>query len=351
MKELLNQISELNPNAANILVTGVEGPLAGQKLLISDKKIVYATGDAIKNMMDLALATTTTKKVEADGSTFFCEVLGTEKKIVICGAGYVSMPVIKIAKMLGFHVTVIEDRPSFADNARRAGADKVLCENFATALDTIEGDKDTFFVIVTRGHRYDIVCLEKILPKPNAYIGMIGSKLRVRGVLETVGETLSNHPKYKDGGEESLKEALNNVYSPIGLDIKAETPEEIGVAIIGEIIGVKNGKAQTSGFSKEMLKGVLSEDKNDMGKVLCTIITRKGSTPRGAGTKMLLFQDGSSIGTIGGGCAEADIRGKSILLMNEKTPKIYKVDMTGREAEDDGMVCGGIIEVLLEPFH
>ncbi len=351
MRKLYEAIRDLNPNAKNILVTGIEGSMLGEKLLLSGENIIFSSSDALSAYSTKLVKIEKNQKLELEGSTFFCELLGAEKKLVICGGGHVSMPIITMGKMIGFHVTVLEDRPSFANNARRAGADEVICEDFAKGLDTVDGDKDTYFVIVTRGHRFDMVCLEKIVPKQNAYIGMIGSKVRVKKVLEVVEETLSAYPDYKGDGESLLKQSMAKIFTPIGLKIHAETPEEIAISIMAEIISVKNGESQTNAFTKELLKGILDEEKVNIGKVLATIISRRGSAPRGVGTKMVFFQDGTTIGTIGGGCAEADIQRKSILLMNENKPKVCNVDMTGREAEEDGMVCGGEIEVILEPFN
>ena len=130
------------------------------------------------------------------------------------------MPVIKIGIMMGWEVTVLEDRPKFADNARRAGASHVICEPFEEGLDKVPGSSDTYFVIVTRGHRYDQVCLEKIAEKEHAYIGMIGSRRRTTLVKKLLEEQGTD------------KAVLDAVYTPIGLDIGAETPEEIGVAIM-----------------------------------------------------------------------------------------------------------------------
>ena len=92
--------------------------------------------------------------VDEKGERIFQERISRPAKLVICGAGHVSMPIIRIGKMLGFHVTVVEDRPKFADDARRAEADQVYCEPFEDGLAKIKGDTDTWFVIVTRGHRY-----------------------------------------------------------------------------------------------------------------------------------------------------------------------------------------------------
>ena len=109
-------------------------------------------------------------------------------RFVICGGGHVSIPIIQMGLMIGCHVTVLEDRLKFADHARRAGVHEVICDSFEEGLKRIKGDKDTFFIIVTRGHRYDQVCLENIAKKPHAYIGMIGSRMRVKKVKEAVIE-------------------------------------------------------------------------------------------------------------------------------------------------------------------
>ena len=157
----------------------------------------------------------------------FQERISRPAKLVICGAGHVSMPIIRMGEMLGFHVTVVEDRPKFADDARRAEADQVYCEPFEDGLAKIKGDTDTWFVIVTRGHRYDTDCLRTILGKPRAYVGMMGSKRRTAIVKDQLEA---------EGFE---REVLEAVHTPIGLKIAAETPEEIAVSIMAEIIQIK----------------------------------------------------------------------------------------------------------------
>lgn len=293
---------------------------------------------------------------EEDGGDVFRERIGRQPKLIICGAGHVSVPIIKMGKMLGFAVTVLEDRPRFADNARAAGADTVICEAFEKALEGIHGDSDSWFVIVTRGHRYDTICLENILHKTYAYVGMMGSRRRVAIV--------------KDQLEESgiSRETLDAVHTPIGLKIGAETPEEIAVSVMAEIIQVKNSREKSAGYSKELLEalsdGALKErkaedcrkDQETAGtvhgkrKVLATIISRKGSAPRDVGTKMLIMEDGTTVDTIGGGCVESEIMQKALLMMRQGRPKfqICRVDMTMEAAEDEGMVCGGVVEVMLE---
>ena len=256
-------------------------------------------------------------------------------KLVICGAGHVSMPIIRLGKMLGFTVTVLEDRPKFADNARAAGADHVLCETFREGLLQIQGDSDTWFVIVTRGHRYDLECLEAILGKESAYVGMMGSRRRVAAVKDQLAQNGVDPEK------------LDSVHTPIGLKISAETPEEIAVSIMAEIIQIKNGRERGSGYSEELLEA-LTEGKQKA--VLATIISRKGSAPRGVGTKMLVREDGSTVDTIGGGCVESEIIRKALLMMRMGKPlfQVCRQDLTMEAAEDEGMVCGGVVEVMLE---
>lgn len=256
-------------------------------------------------------------------------------KLVICGAGHVSMPIIRLGKMLGFTVTVLEDRPKFADNARAAGADHVLCETFREGLLQIQGDSDTWFVIVTRGHRYDSECLEAILGKESAYVGMMGSRRRVAAVKDQLAQNGVDPEK------------LDSVHTPIGLKISAETPEEIAVSIMAEIIQIKNGRERGSGYSEELLEA-LTDGKQKA--VLATIVSRKGSAPRGVGTKMLVREDGSTVDTIGGGCVESEIIRKALLMMRMGKPlfQVCRQDLTMEAAEDEGMVCGGVVEVMLE---
>ena len=221
-----------------------------------------------------------------EGHAVFCECAGSQPRLVICGGGHVSIPMIRMGKMLGFQVTVLEDRPKFADNARVAGADVVICDSFEHGLESISGGEDTYFIIVTRGHRYDEVCLGAIVEKPD------------------------------------------EVYTPIGLKIGAETPEEIAVSVMAEIIQVKHEKAEGCGYSKELLEALCDEDCKKQKKVLATIISRKGSAPRGVGTKMLILEDGTMIDTIGGGCAESDVITKALLMMREEKVR-FQICMDG----------------------
>lgn len=362
MLDFFHILEEVNPNDPSIVMTVLEGEAFGEKALVSKHKLVWESrkGGYYMQHQEEIERIHDSRVVVIGGNKIFCELLGHKKKLVICGGGHVSIPLIQMGRMIGCKVTVLEDRPKFADHARCAGAEEVFCEPFEDGLKKIEGDGDTFFVIVTRGHRYDQTCLELIAQKKHAYIGMIGSRRRTGMVKEAI---------IAKGAD---PEVIGRVYTPIGLDIGAETPEEIAVAIMAEIIEVKNKKSKSNlGYSKEIIQAALggtgsqkmtgsqtassqapdneSECHKDH-KVLATIVARKGSAPRGVGTKMLILPDGNCVGTIGGGCVEADIIQKALLMSRrgESQPRLYHVDITGRDVENEGMLCGGVLDILLE---
>lgn len=339
-KEFYIRLSEaLGESSGDIWAeTVLSGSHAGEKYLVRNGTGEDSCGECAPASEDPFGETVkdAAPAVDESSAPVFRERIGRTPRLIICGGGHVSMPVIRIGKMLGFTVTVLEDRPKFADNARAAGADTVICEPFEEALEGVRGDSDSWFVIVTRGHRYDTICLESILKKTCAYVGMMGSRRRVAIVKDQLA------------AKGISRELLDGVHTPIGLKIGAETPEEIAVSIMAEIIQVKHSGAKCGGYPEALLSAILADDGRQ--KVLATIISRKGSAPRGTGTKMLIFEDGATVDTIGGGCVESEIVQKALLMMRtgEKGFQICEADLTMEAAEDEGMVCGGIVEVMLE---
>ena len=334
-------ISELNINLENRLFTVCEGDHAGEKMIVSAGSTAWMSDE--DGFFSLHAAEAVAAKdgilTDIDGVRIFSELLGNEKKLVICGAGHVSMPVIEIAKLMGFHVTAIDDREVFVQNALDHGADEGVCSGFGEALADITGDPDTFFIIVTRGHLSDTECLLSIVKKPYAYIGMIGSRRKVGMVKQMLA----------DNG--IAQDVIDSVHTPIGLDIGAETPEEIAVAIMAEIIEVKNRTRKSTGMPADVMKALLSDGRGPA--VLATIVSKKGSSPRSAGSRMLITEDGSITETIGGGLAEAMIIERAVKMLKDnknepQRPVMIHVDMSGKEVADEGMICGGAIEVLLE---
>lgn len=259
-----------------------------------------------------------------------------ELYLVICGGGHISYPLCTLAKMLEYHVAVIDDREEFANRERFTQADEVYCMNFETALQTLSFPEQAFYVIVTRGHQNDYECLRAILKRNYAYIGMIGSKAKVKKTLERLRE---------DGYTE---EEIQKVHAPIGLAIGAETPEEIAVSIVAEMIQEKS-KLHLDIMPKE-IANVLKEQKEEI--VLMTIISKKGSAPRGVGAKMVLTKSGNMAGTIGGGSIEYEACKRAAeMFAKEKERMTETFDLSTGEAGTLGMICGGSVEVLFEKMN
>jgi xanthine dehydrogenase accessory factor len=160
----------------------------------------------------------------------FVEVQRRAPTLLLVGAGHIAVPLAQLGKMAEFEVVVLDDRPRFANKQRFPTADKVLAQPFQETLRHWPIDNDTYIVLVTRGHSHDVDCLLEVLDSPARYIGMIGSKRRVKAVFELL---------QKEKGIDPAK--FERVYAPIGLDIGAETPTEIGVAVMAEIINVYRG--------------------------------------------------------------------------------------------------------------
>lgn len=349
-KEVYRKLQTLKTDVDNYLITSLDEESMGGKLLICGDRVEYQSENWTMSMdfwqdMEVLmeqnaisnlgrLSKTGILNLESINKRFFVEKLANKKKMYICGAGHVSLPIIRLGKMLGFHVVCIEDRPKFADMASEVGANEVICDEFDAALGSLSFDKDSYIVIVTRGHHYDESCLRHVLGKTYAYLGMMGSKRRVKMIKD----------RLIAAGFEA--DEVERIHAPIGMAIDAQTPEEIAVSIMAEIISLKNKSNKGEGFEQKLLDAILDGEE---GKILATIIGRKGSAPRQVGTKMLISQT-HTFGTIGGGCAEADAvqEARKMLLNEEAKPRIFTVNMTEDEAAVDGMVCGGVIDVLME---
>jgi xanthine dehydrogenase accessory factor len=152
-------------------------------------------------------------------------------ELVIVGAGHIARPLCHIGAMLGYSVTVLDDRPGFATTERFPEATRLIKAEFSDPFRDVPLGAGTHLVLVTRGHKYDYDALRDVMMRgvQVAYIGMVGSQRRVRAALEQLRR------------EGISTERLASVYSPIGLDIEAETPEELAISIAAELIRVKRG--------------------------------------------------------------------------------------------------------------
>ena len=224
---------------ATVVVSSLPEIQPGRKaIVLEDGSLEGSLGsDALDTKLSkLALKAFKNKKrqlVEVDnGVQAFLDILTSGAHLVICGAGHIAVPLARIARRVGFRVTVLDDRADFANPLRFPDCE-VIAEDFTLALREMPFEASTYVVVITRGHSHDVDCLTEILGKKLAYVGMIGSRRRVRIVLEILE---------KQG---ISREHLKNVFTPIGLPIGAESPEEIALSIISELVCVRRkGPAQ-----------------------------------------------------------------------------------------------------------
>ena len=160
----------------------------------------------------------------------FIDILQPKEEVLIFGAGHIAICVSKLAKMVGFKVTIIDDREEFANKDRFPEADEIVTEDIERALTHIKITPSTYIIIVTRGHLQDQEVLASVIKSKAAYLGMIGSRKKNATIFQQLTE------------KGIFQEELNKVHAPIGIEIKAQTPEEIAISIIAEIIQVRRKK-------------------------------------------------------------------------------------------------------------
>ncbi len=326
----------------------IEGPYAGSKALFAEEPdglvFLYAE-DSFPGYREGKLRAEELRipegkgyaRTASEGQTVFLERITGKTGLVICGAGHVSIPIIRIGILLGYEVTVIEDREEFAARARDAGAHHVITERFDKALNDRKGGPEDACVVVTRGHSHDVECLKCILKKKYAYAGLMGSHSRTAMIREQL---------IAEGFD---AEKVNRVHMPIGLPIGSRTPEEIAVSILAEVIQTMNRKIPGEGFPENLLSECcrIAQEDGDVRGVLAVITDKKEEAPRQPGTKMLVRKDGSFAGSVGGGFAEAEIlrEARAMLSENRRACALRKVTM-----KKGSMQCGGEIEVFLMPL-
>ena len=272
-----------------------------------------------------------------DGALTIVERYLPKPRLIILGGGHIALALTQMAKACEFYIIVFDDRPMFANQERFPAADEVICDDFSNLFERIGIRPADYVVIVTRGHKHDQECLEGVLKgAAPSYTGMIGSRRRIAIVMKQLAE--SGYPQ----------ERLNDVYSPIGLRIGAVTPAEISVSILSEIIQVKRvTHAEKECNSCDLETASKLAEHGAEADALITILETHGSVPRETGAKMSMSYEGSIIGTIGGGCAESGLMQDARTIIREGGWRTVTVDMTD-SAEEDGMVCGGHMTVLLE---
>lgn len=255
-KQLYEKLSEAvqsHKNVALITITDhFNASLIGKKLLLYLSGEIYYEAAFSKafiaqlkeeSLEILEGKQTKTIEIAYENTKVECyvETFAAPPKLIVAGAGHVSESVSQMAKMLGFYVTIIDDRDEYANRKRFPEADEVVCTSYIEFFRHVPIDSETYVLLLTRGHKFDVVSLQEMLSREEdipeeercKYIGMIGSRRRIAGVFEQLKDQFTEHN-------------FVNIYSPVGLDIGAQTPAEIAVSILAEILKIKNEATGTS---------------------------------------------------------------------------------------------------------
>jgi xanthine dehydrogenase accessory factor len=159
----------------------------------------------------------------------FIEPIESAPTLCLFGAGHVAQPLARMAKAAGFRVEVVDDRVKFANRERFPDADLVLVEEFAQAAEHLTLGRNTFAVVVTRGHKGDSEALASVVGRGLRYVGLLGSRPKLVHLVSGLEQ------------KGVAREALAEIRCPVGLDIGAVSPDEIAVSILAEMIAVRRG--------------------------------------------------------------------------------------------------------------
>jgi len=229
-KEILNIIENGDKGALVSIICPKKPP---KKILLKNIDEVNSSTDVnfsaevIESIKNLVAKEEAVKRTLKDAGQIFIETICEQPMVFIFGAGHLSYYISRFAKSLNFRVTVCDDRAEFAKKERFPDADNIIVESFESVFDRIAINKNSYIVIVTKGHKWDEIVLEKAVKTAAKYIGMIGSKRKTLTILKRLS---------KKGVPE---EAMRRVYSPIGISIGAVTPEEIALSIVCELVKIR----------------------------------------------------------------------------------------------------------------
>ena len=237
---------------ATLIEAANDATNVGAKLLISDLSATpFTTGSLGNHALDRAVSEQAVKSLDSRTDTRVFQVkefapeltvwrdakilferIRAEPRLVICGAGHVGASLGKLASLLGYRTTLIDDREEFVTrtNFPETNIELVAAEDWSQAVAAAVGNgRGVNVAIVTRGHSEDEQCLRAVIGIDVDYIGLIGSKRRTNIVLQ----------RLSDDGADAAR--LQRVHAPVGLDIGAVTPEEVALAIMAEIVAVRRG--------------------------------------------------------------------------------------------------------------
>ena len=181
-----------------------------------------------KQVLQQQCSTTKKYMAESESYTVFSEFIRPPVSLVIAGGGNDVMPLVQMAHVLGWHTTVVDGRPNYATAARFPTASKVMVAKPDQVLQQVSIDEQTVFALMTHNYNYDLALLRKLVDTDVTYIGVLGPRKKMERILDSL----------KEEGIALTRDQLARIYSPVGLNIGAETAEEIALSILAEIKAV-----------------------------------------------------------------------------------------------------------------
>lgn len=281
---------------------------------------------------------------EKDRAAVYTRAFLPPQRLILLGGGHVSQPLCRYAADLEFDVVVVDDRPGFANAVRFPEAGRVVCDGFDHAIAKLAITKYDFVCVITRGHRHDAACLRQLLAgEQPRYLGLIGSRRRTIELFKMLEEEGFDRAK------------IDQIHTPIGVPIGAETPKEIAISILAELIQQRSSRSAEreaerlalASHEPELLSYLIA---NAEPCALAVVVQKSGSTPVPTGAVMAVNQLGGIVGTVGGGCGEHEIVKHAQDVLRTGKARLIHLDMSNDVAEEEGMVCGGRMQVWIEPF-
>ena len=273
--------------------------------------------------------------VTIGGCKVFAEVLNAAPTLIICGAGHVGMNVCMLGSKLGFDVDVVDDRKVFLTKERFPDARRlILCDNFDDDFwNEIPDGGNSYYVMCSRSHDTDGSCIRHTLRRKGIYKGMLGSGKKLRGIKERL---------FAEGFTE---EDFKVLHTPIGLPLGGQTPMEVALSIMAEIVQVRH-REELLTIEPDICDAI--RNNKGMKAVMLTIVSTSGSSARKTGSKMLVLPDARIFGSIGGGVVEYMATKHAATV---EAAEIREYDLSEDMDGVQGMYGAGRIRVLFEPIE
>ncbi len=248
--EKLNQALQQNRSGVLLTVIDVKGSSPGK---VGSKMLVFADGEhygtvgggqieylAIQDALQNQSKSFPWRKsyLLSEDAGMLCggkveilfEPFGYRERLIIFGAGHVGSALAQLAPKANFYTIVVDNRPEYAQAERLPQAHQVLCGDYDQILKELTFDENTYIMVVTHGHGFDQVIADYCLTQPFKYLGVIGSRKKAKTFFKQLAE--AGHSE----------EQIARVFMPVGFDIGAETPFEIALSIMAELIAVRYGR-------------------------------------------------------------------------------------------------------------